>query len=194
MIYMRTILLHKSKISENSQNPRTISDEKLGKLIQSLLDFPEMLFIRPITIGTDGMSLGGNMRYRAINEIRDYTDEYKKSILEGQTEKRKDQTKEQQGEFEEAINHLLFDDTFHVIDVSFLSKEKQEEFIIKDNIGYGDWDWPVLDNLWGKQTVESWGLEVPNWTEEKKDENKEKEITPDDLDTNHECPKCGYEF
>jgi len=37
---------------------------------------------------------------------------------------------------------------------------KQEQFIIKDNIGYGEWDWDILANEWDPAELESWGLDV----------------------------------
>jgi hypothetical protein len=177
---MKTTILEKSQIKENPENPRSITEEKLGKLVQSLLDFPEMLFIRPIVVGSKGLSLGGNMRFKAIEEIRDYTGNYKESILEEQKEKRKGQNETQIAEFEEAINHLLFDENFHVVDVSFLSEDKQDEFILKDNIGYGTWDWDVIAHEWDSTLLESWGLDVPKFDESKSaSQNKEKE-TPDE--------------
>ncbi len=40
---------------------------------------------------------------------------------------------------------------------------KQNEFIIKDNIGFGDWDWDMLANEWDSTELEAWGLDV--WTD-----------------------------
>ena len=185
-----------SLILQNPENPRSITEENQAKLVTSLIEFPEMLFMRPIVIGSNGVSLGGNMRLSGIKEIRAFTQQHKIEILEEQREKRKatSQTPIQEQEFEEAINHLLFDDDLVVYDVSFLSKEKQDEFIVKDNIAYGTWDWSSLDSLWGKETVEGWGLEVPKWVDTKQEKNQEKEVSPDDLETEHTCPKCGFEY
>jgi len=37
----------------------------------------------------------------------------------------------------------------HVIKASNLTEEQQKEFIIKDNVGFGEWDWDTLANDWG---------------------------------------------
>lgn len=39
-------------------------------------------------------------------------------------------------------------------------EEKQREFIIKDNVGFGEWDWELIANEWPE--VEEWGLDVPD--------------------------------
>jgi len=47
-----------------------------------------------------------------------------------------------------------------IIKVSGLSEEKQREFLIKDNISGGEWDWSLL-NDWDALELESWGLDLP---------------------------------
>ena len=42
------------------------------------------------------------------------------------------------------------------------TKEQRREFIIKDNVGFGDWDWDQLANEWDAGQLSDWGLEVPN--------------------------------
>jgi len=41
------------------------------------------------------------------------------------------------------------------------SEEQQKEFIIKDNVGFGDWEWDVLANEWEAEDLEKWGINVP---------------------------------
>jgi ParB-like chromosome segregation protein Spo0J len=53
-----------------------------------------------------------------------------------------------------------------------LDEAKQKQFIIKDNIGYGEWDWNVLANEWEVEELEHWGLELPIFADSKE---------PDDL-------------
>jgi len=43
------------------------------------------------------------------------------------------------------------------------SIEKQNEFIIKDNVGFGEWDWDVLANEWDAESLEEWGLDLPGF-------------------------------
>jgi len=47
-----------------------------------------------------------------------------------------------------------------VIKASDLSEKEQREFIIKDNVGYGDWDWDMLANEWDKEELDEWGLDT----------------------------------
>jgi ParB-like chromosome segregation protein Spo0J len=56
-------------IKTNQDNPRSINDDKFKKLCQSIKEFPKMLELRPIIINADGLILGGNMRYKAIENL-----------------------------------------------------------------------------------------------------------------------------
>jgi DNA modification methylase len=47
-----------------------------------------------------------------------------------------------------------------IIKASGLSEEKQREFLIKDNVSGGEWDWQLL-NDWDALELESWGLDLP---------------------------------
>ena len=40
-------------------------------------------------------------------------------------------------------------------------EDKQREFIIKDNVGFGEWDWNDLANNWDSEDLDKWGLDVP---------------------------------
>jgi ParB-like chromosome segregation protein Spo0J len=65
------------------------------------------------------------------------------------------------------------------------TEEQQKEFIIKDNLGYGEWDWDDLANNWDEQELTDWGLDLPNFTNNdilEKEDNALKVIT---------CPNCG---
>ena len=68
----------------------------------------------------------------------------------------------------------------HIIKASDLTEEQQKEFIIKDNVGFGEWDWDNLANEWDSEKLEEWGLDIPfNDNSLPLDEIKEQE----DLDT-----------
>ena len=41
------------------------------------------------------------------------------------------------------------------------SEERKKEFIIKDNIGYGEWEWDIIANDYDLEVLENWGLDVP---------------------------------
>jgi DNA modification methylase len=42
-----------------------------------------------------------------------------------------------------------------------LTDAQKAEFIIKDNVGFGEWDWDLLANQWDVEALEDWGLELP---------------------------------
>jgi DNA modification methylase len=43
------------------------------------------------------------------------------------------------------------------------NEQQQKEFIVKDNVGYGEWDWDDLANNWDAQELTEWGLDIPNF-------------------------------
>lgn len=48
-----------------------------------------------------------------------------------------------------------------------LTEEQQQEFIIKDNVGFGEWDWDDLANNWDEANIKLWGLDFPMFDEAK---------------------------
>ncbi len=50
-----------------------------------------------------------------------------------------------------------------IIKASDLNEEQQKAFIIKDNVGYGEWDWDMLANEWDAEELVEWGLDIPNF-------------------------------
>lgn len=63
-----------SNIKPNPNNPRLIKDDKFAKMVKSLQEFPEMMEKRPMVCVTDAdgkiYPLGGNMRLRALQELK----------------------------------------------------------------------------------------------------------------------------
>lgn len=47
-----------------------------------------------------------------------------------------------------------------VIKASDLTDEQQKEFIIKDNVGYGEWDWDIIANEWDAEQLTAWGMDI----------------------------------
>jgi hypothetical protein len=58
------------------------------------------------------------------------------------------------------------------------TEEQKNEFIIKDNVGFGDWDWDILQNEWDLENLNQWGLNVP-FT----DDEVEEMSNPENIDT-----------
>ena len=50
-----------------------------------------------------------------------------------------------------------------VIHANNLSEAQKKEFIVKDNVGYGEWDWDDLANNWDAEELTQWGLDIPNF-------------------------------
>lgn len=103
-------VLKVSEIKNNPNNPRLIKDDKFKKLVQSVIDFPEMLETREVVVNTDYIILGGNMRFKAAKEAG------------------------------------LKEVPVKIVD---WPEDKQREFVIKDNVSGGEWDWeagtPVVE-------------------------------------------------
>lgn len=59
-----------------------------------------------------------------------------------------------------------------------LTEDEQRQFIIKDNVGFGEHDWEMLQAEWDLSELEDWGLDVPDWGEDEVLEAEE-----DDFDT-----------
>jgi DNA modification methylase len=70
-----------------------------------------------------------------------------------------------------------------ILIASDLTEDQQKEFIIKDNIGFGEWDWDILNSEWDASDLEEWGLDLPEYTD------TEVEAEEDDF----EVPEGGVE-
>jgi DNA modification methylase len=49
------------------------------------------------------------------------------------------------------------------VDIVDWNEQQQKEFIVKDNVGYGEWDWDDLANNWDSEELTDWGLDIPNF-------------------------------
>ena len=116
-----------SEVKPNPKNPRIIKDGKFQKLVKSIQEFPDMLNKRPLIVFTDVdgkyVVLGGNMRLKALNELK-----Y---------------------------------DTVPIVLADEWTEEQKAEFLIKDNVGFGEWDWDSLANEWDVEKLDDWGLDLP---------------------------------
>ena len=45
------------------------------------------------------------------------------------------------------------------------TQEQRNEFVIKDNVGFGEWDWSDLANNWDAEQLQDWGLDIPGFME-----------------------------
>jgi DNA modification methylase len=66
-----------------------------------------------------------------------------------------------------------------VIHANNLSEDKKKEFIVKDNVGYGEWDWDDLANNWDALELTEWGLDIPNFDAEVLDAQEDNFAAPE---------------
>lgn len=156
---MKTEIVNLSQIQVNGANPRIIKDDKFEKLICSILVLPKMLELRPIVVDNTFVALGGNMRYRALTAISDMDEAELKSRLSEARDFQK-KTAAEQDNLIEYWQRWKDKPTAHIIKATELSEEEQREFIIKDNVGYGEWDMDALANEWDAEELDDWGLDV----------------------------------
>ena len=57
------------------------------------------------------------------------------------------------------------------------TEEQKAEFLIKDNVGFGEWDWDQLANEWDAEKLDDWGLDLPGF-----------DLNSDDLGTDFTLP------
>tara|TARA_B110000902_G_scaffold266561_1_gene354781 strand:+ start:1228 stop:2490 length:1263 start_codon:yes stop_codon:yes gene_type:complete len=65
----------------------------------------------------------------------------------------------------------------YIIKADKLTDKQIEEFIVKDNVGFGEWDWDVLANDWDVKELEEWGLDGFPFEQEPKEEHNKLEDT-----------------
>jgi len=59
------------------------------------------------------------------------------------------------------------------------SEDQKKEFIIKDNVGFGEWDWDILANEWNKFEIQDWGLSLPIFQDNLSNNDEYKGMNPD---------------
>lgn len=69
-----------------------------------------------------------------------------------------------------------------IIKASSLTPEQQREFIIKDNVGFGEWDWDLIANEWDTEQVTDWGLDIPDFAIKAEATEDDYEV-PDEIKT-----------
>ena len=66
-----------------------------------------------------------------------------------------------------------------IIKASELTEQQQKEFIVKDNVGYGEWDWNDLANNWDAEQLQDWGLDIPGFDAEVLEAEEDEFAIPD---------------
>ena len=71
------------------------------------------------------------------------------------------------------------------------TEEQRKEFVIKDNVGFGEWNWEELANDWDSEKLEEWGLDVPDFGAD--DETEQKDLSGDLKETFEVIISCNDE-
>ena len=130
--------LKTTEITENPNNPRTITETKFNELVASIKSFPEMLEARPIVVDPNHVILGGNQRFKAAKAA--------------------------------GLKKVP-------VYVASWSEVKSQEFVIKDNVSFGNWDWDLLANEWDVEQLQDWGMHIGGF-----------DVSPDEFDDSFDLP------
>lgn len=184
-----------SQVQANAANPRSISGAQFQRLVDSLLVLPKMLELRPIVVDATMTALGGNMRYRALCAIADMSYD----AIGNRLAQLPDFVKKTKPEQEALLNRwLTWRDapTAVILRADKLTDAEAREFIIKDNVGFGEWDYDALANEWDEAELKDWGLDVwqpdaEGLDEEAELEEQEDNYSDDDIDNAPTRCKAG---
>jgi hypothetical protein len=134
-----------------------------------------MLELREIVTDETMMVLGGNMRLRALQHIAKMTEQELRQQLKSYDR-------------EELTDYWM---TWHdcpmenVKIARGLTDEQKQEFIAKDNVAYGEWDWDMLANEWDIEDLKDWGVDIPvDWGITDEESDKKIKDLSDNLNVN----------
>lgn len=156
---MNTQKMKLKRISTNKLNPRTITEQRFQSLVDSILSFPKMMEIRPIVIDTTFEALGGNMRTNALNYIAAMAPQDLASRL-GNIAAFSSKTKAERDRIVKFWGEWLESPYAYTIMADQLTEDEKKQFIIKDNLSYGTWDYDALANKWDNDALRNWGMEI----------------------------------
>ena len=69
----------------------------------------------------------------------------------------------------------------YILKADELTEQQQQEFIVKDNVGFGEWDWDILANEWDIKQLEEWGLDGFPFEDEVLEAEEDDYQEPEDL-------------
>lgn len=142
------------EVRQNEANPRTITPENLKRLVRSILEFPKMLQMRPVITDETGLILGGNMRHKALAEIAEMSeDEIMAEIGALRSVQRK--VRGEQEQLSDFWEKWLKSPYLYAIRENELSEADKMEFVIKDNVHAGQWDYDMLRNF-DQEDLQEW--------------------------------------
>jgi DNA modification methylase len=69
------------------------------------------------------------------------------------------------------------------IEVANLTEQQKKEFTIKDNVGFGEWEWDMLANEWEQTELEGWGLDGFPFEDKTLEAEEDNFELPDEIET-----------
>ena len=163
MVSLHLLQTNTGQLEGVPANPRLIKNKEFEDLKRSILVFPQMLQLRPIVYAGDYVALGGNQRRGALLDIAKLT--YKQIVAKLEKwQEFTDKTPEDQAiilEYWEAWTADP-DKLCPAYDASHLTTEQMAEFVIKDNVQFGENDYDILANEWDIEKVKNWGIQLPD--------------------------------
>lgn len=151
-----TRIVEISELRENENNPRKISDEQLQKLTVSLLMFRGMMSLRPIAVNEKNVILGGNMRYRALNRILEMSEQALRDVVDNNAPE--DMTDAERDYIVKEWEAWKKNPEVEIVAADGLSESETDEFVIKDNVQFGEWDAEKLTGDFAPMKLMDWGL------------------------------------
>ena len=179
MITQKELLIDKIKM--NKDNPRKFTSVDIDAITKSIILFPKMLNeIRPIAV-KDNIVLGGNLRLKGLQQILNADFSFIQSIID-----KSEKSLTEKSDLTTFWNLFKQNKRFNFIIANNLNDNEVKEFIIKDNVSIGNWDFDMLLN-WDTDLLKDWGLELDSVVEEVNDEmqsinNKNSELDANDFD------------
>jgi hypothetical protein len=159
---------NEGQLSALPSNPRKLTESKKWLLTESVLKFPKMIELRKIVLDSkeSPVSIAGNMRLLVIREILDMKDEeFDRMVSEYGLS-------EQSIEFWKGLRKRKAIPASWVAYADELTEDEKREFIIKDNMSYGEDDWEMLASEWDIEELKSWNPELVGLDDWNKEQEK----------------------
>lgn len=176
-------------LSINPENPRTASEFMEGKLIESILVFPKMLEVRPIVVNKENTVLGGNMRLAMLQKIMDMDDDEIEDYMFNQKKYRL-MSNEEKERLRDYWRKFKEEPVVPIRRAEDFTDDEEHEFLIKDNLHYGEDDVDVLKHNFDRESISDFTGSVAWNLYDYDDKMNDKE-----LDLTKKFPehfKCGY--
>lgn len=169
------------KVFPNPENPRTISDFKLGKLMESILVFPQMLKIRPLVLNDDDIILGGNQRYSCLKALMGWEQQQIHDALENQIKFTMSSAEDQDSLLK------FWEDWKKKGKITFcraseMTPAEQKRFMILDNVNFGEDDLEIMSAEYDVEKIQNMVGDIPqamfDYSDRMNDEGLEIAMSP----------------